>query len=265
MSEGRKIFITGGTSGIGLELSRYYLDRGDVVGVCGRDLSKVPDLLKNHENFFCEKADVSIKEEIHLAVKKFSKTFKSPGLQMMIANAGRSVGAKSVRPDFNAARDVVNSNVMGVINTFEAAYEEFEKMGSGHLVAVASVAGFVGLPGAGPYSASKAAVLKYCESLSLDLKNQNISVSVIAPGFIDTPLTQKNNHSMPFMMTAEKAAKMIASDLDQKKRLIIFPWQMRFVITLLDKMPRRLYHCLMSLPIFNYAKQSDKNNRGSHP
>jgi short-subunit dehydrogenase len=125
----------------------------------------------------------------------------------------------------------------------------------GHLVATASVAGFMGLPGAGAYSASKAAVLKLCESYSLDLKKFGIHVTAIAPGFIDTPLTQKNNHKMPFLMSSEKAAHLIKRAIEKKKVLYVFPFRMKIVVTILDKMPRSLYRLIMSLKFFNYSEE----------
>lgn len=244
------IFITGGTTGIGLALAKLYLEEGHRVGICARNLEKFPTEIRNKYKLLkCYEVDVVNREELRSAIMDFSQG----DLDIIIANAGRSVGAKSKTPQFSVANTIIDINVKGVLNTFEIALELMLPKKKGHLVATASVAGFVGLPGAGAYSASKAAVLKLCESYSIDLKRTGISVTAIAPGFIDTPLTQQNNHKMPFLMSAEKAARLIKRAIEKKKPLYIFPFRMKLVMTILDKMPRSLYRALMSLKMFNYS------------
>ena len=244
------IFITGGTTGIGLALAKLYLEEGHRVGICARNLEKFPSEIKNKYKLLkCYQVDVVNREELRAAILDFAQG----DLDIVIANAGRSVGAKSKTPQFSVANTIIDINVKGVLNTFEIALELMLPKKKGQLVATASVAGLVGLPGAGAYSASKAAVLKLCESYSIDLKRSGISVTAIAPGFIDTPLTQQNNHKMPFLMSSEKAAKLIKRAIEKKKPLYIFPFRMKVVMTILDKMPRRLYRALMGLKIFNYS------------
>lgn len=246
-----KVFITGGTTGIGWSLAKEYLDDGHTVGICGRDLSRVESgALEKYENLSAYRADVTNREELISAIDEFSKGH----LDLMIASAGRSVGSKTKTPDFNASRDVININVLGVLNTFEGALKNMLPNKSGHLAAVASVAGMVGLPGASSYSASKAAILKLCESYSLDLKGFNIDVTCIAPGFVDTPLTKKNDHGMPWLMSSELAARKIRKALDRKKVLFVFPWQMKTVMFILERLPRWMYRGFMQLPFANYSK-----------
>ena len=246
------IFITGGTTGIGLALAKLYLEEGHRVGICARNLSKFPTEIRNKYKLLqCYEVDVTKREELYSAIYDFAPV----ELDMVIANAGRSVGVKSKTPQFSVANEIIDINVKGVLNTFDIALEIMLPRKKGHLVATASVAGFMGLPGAGAYSASKAAVLKLCESYSLDLKRHGIDVTAIAPGFIDTPLTQKNNHKMPFLMSAEKAAKLIKRALEKKKVLYIFPFRMKIVVSILDKMPRSLYRMLMNLKFLNYSEE----------
>jgi short-subunit dehydrogenase len=247
------IFITGGTTGIGLALAKLYLEEGHRVGVCARNLEKFPVEIKNKYKLLkCYQVDVVNREELRAAILDFS----AGNLDIIFANAGRSVGAKSKTPQFSVANDIIDINVKGVLNTFETALELMLPHKKGHLVATASVAGFMGLPGAGAYSASKAAVLKLCESYSIDLKKFGIDVTAIAPGFIDTPLTQKNNHKMPFIMSSEKAAKLIKRAIEKKKVLYVFPLRMKILVALLEKMPRSWYRTLMGLKFLNYS--SDK-------
>lgn len=246
-----KVFITGGTTGIGLAIARKYLDQGHIVGVCGRDPSKLDQSVKDqYANLKVYKVNVTDREELIKAVADFS----DGELDLMLANAGRSVGSKTKEPDFEASRSVIEINVLGVLNTFEAALKVMLPNKKGHLAAIASVAGMVGLPGASSYSASKAAVLKLCESYSLDLRQFGIDVSCIAPGFIDTPLTKKNDHNMPWLMDVDVAADKIINAISKKKELFIFPWQMKTMIYFLDRMPRGMYRMIMRLPMVNYSK-----------
>ena len=246
------IFITGGTTGIGLSLAKLYLEEGHRVGICARNLDKFPAEIKNkYKELKCYQVDVVNREELRAAIFDFA----NGDLDMIFANAGRSVGVKSKTPQFSVANDIIDINVKGVLNTFEFALELMLPRKKGHLVATASVAGFMGLPGAGAYSASKAAVLKLCESYAIDLKHSGIYVTAIAPGFVDTPLTRQNNHKMPFLMSSDKAAKLIKRALEKKKALYVFPLLMRIIVAILEKMPRSWYRRLMGLKILNYSSE----------
>ncbi len=247
------IFITGGTTGIGLELALTYLRDGHRVGICARDLNKFPSEISNKfKQLKTYQLDVTDLQALESAVSDF--VGPEAILDIMVANAGRSVGAKTKMPNLKIAREIVDININGVLNSFEVALKYMLPKKQGHLVATASVAGLVGLPGAAAYSASKSYVLTLCESLSLDLKTQGIHVTAIAPGFVDTPLTQKNNHKMPFLMTADKAAILIKNAIDMKKVLFIFPWQMKIVMEVLRKIPRSWYRRLMLSKLFNYSE-----------
>ncbi|MBL7665088.1 MAG: SDR family NAD(P)-dependent oxidoreductase [Bacteriovoracaceae bacterium] len=250
----KSVFITGGTTGIGLALAKYYLANGHRVGICGRDKNRLEDKsLLTHPHFSIYELDVSDREKTKKVISDFAG---NQGLDLMIANAGISVGNKTQLPNFDKAQELMKTNVFGVMNSFEAALEIMLKQKRGHLAGVSSVSGFVGLPGAAPYSASKAAVIKMCESFRIDLAQFNIRVSVIAPGFVDTPLTQKNHHPMPFMISADKAAAIIAKRLEKNHFMISFPWPMYLITRLMEIIPRRCYFKLMSLKIFNYSKKS---------
>lgn len=245
-----KIFITGGTSGIGLELTKIYLTQGHHLAICGRDINKVPQEIQALPKLKIYQLDVTEREKLLAAIEDFGKS----GLDLIIANAGISVGNKTSLPNFEASRKVLNINIFGVLNAFEGALKIMVPQKQGHLVAISSVAGFVGLPGASSYSASKAAVTKICESYSIDLKKHGINVSNICPGFIDTPLTQKNIHKMPWLIDAQEGAQKIVKAISHKKVLYIFPWQMFLVITFLEKIPRWAYRWLMAAGPFNYSK-----------
>ena len=249
------VFITGGSTGIGLELAKLYANQGYKVGICARSANKLPgNFQQDYPNIYFTTADVTNKISLNEAVHEFLQATGAT-LTIMIANAGRSTGSKQQLPDFDVVADIVDTNLHGVLNAFSIGTKLFLKQGHGHLVGIASVAGMVGLPGAAAYSSSKAAVLALGESLALDLPKYGIDVTTIAPGFIDTPLTQKNDHGMPFIMPATKAAKKIKNAIDKKYPLYIFPWQMRLFITFARIIPRFVYRYLMRSKLFNYSRE----------
>lgn len=247
-----KVFITGATSGIGLNLAKKYLERGDIVGLAGRDTTKIPEEIISHVNAKIYSCDVNDQQRVFEVIADFAD-FMAPehqGLDIVYANAGIAIAYKSDIANFSLGRQIFETNIMGVVNTFDAALKVMMSQKRGHLVATSSVAGFVGLPGAGFYSASKSAVNTLCESFSIDLKKYGIDVTSICPGFIDTPLTEKNNHPMPFIMSADRASDKIIRAVDKKKPLYLFPLPMKIAIIIANKMPRALYRFLAKINVF---------------
>ncbi len=245
------VFITGGTTGIGYHLANEFLKNGHRVGICGRNLSKVDDQeFKSNENLSMFEVDVLDREKLINVVKEFA----GDDLDIMVANAGVGTGSKTKEPDFENFGWVTDINIKGVFNSVEACYQIFKNKKKGHIVGVASVAGFVGTPGASCYCGSKAAVIKILESFACDFKRLNIKVTTICPGFIDTPLTRKNDHDMPFLMSGPKGAKKIYKAIMKQKRIYVFPWQMNLVMIFLRLIPRSLYVNIMNLKFLNYSK-----------
>jgi NAD(P)-dependent dehydrogenase (short-subunit alcohol dehydrogenase family) len=236
------VFITGGSTGLGWGLAKSYLDKGHRVAIASRDCNKVPKEAERYKKLYKYNLDVCDRDTLIGVVNEFSQG----KLDIIIANAGIAIEHKLDIPNFDLARKIINTNVIGVINTFEAALSIMLTNRSGHLIAVSSVSGFVGLPCVGAYSASKSAVLKMCESYAIDFKKYGINVSVIAPGFIDTPLTQKNTHRMPFLMTVDKAVSLIIPKVKKKKALIVIPRRMLLTMFFLEKIPRTIYRFCMN-------------------
>lgn len=248
----RAVFITGGTTGIGMELAKHYLDEGWKVGVCGRDRHKFDENFTAHrDNVKFYPVDVSERTDIKAAIADFSSSI---GLDLLIANAGIGYKLKTKLPDFEYSYKMVHVNLLGVMYSFEGALDVMIPRGKGQLVAVSSIAGYNGLPGVSAYSASKAAVQKYAESLHIDLKQFNINVTTICPGFVDTPLTQGNHHPMPFVMKAPKAAKLIARAIEKKKMIYAFPFLFAAVVRIMSMLPRTWYRFIVSKKAFNYSK-----------
>jgi len=250
----KAVYITGGTTGIGLELAKLYLSQGWKVGVCGRDKSKFDEnFISGRDNVTFYQVDVSHREELQASIAAFSKSI---GLDLLIANAGIGYKFKTKVPDFEYSYKMVHINLLGVMYAFEAALAVMIPRGKGQLVAISSIAGYNGLPGVSAYSATKAAVLKYCESLHLDLRKFNINVTTICPGFVETPLTSTNRHSMPFIMKAQKAAVLISKAIERKKMIYAFPFLFSSFVRLLSIIPRTWYRFIISRKSLDYSKES---------
>lgn len=249
----RAVFITGGTTGIGMELAKIYLSQGWKVGVCGRDPVKFEENFSTQrDNLSFYQVDVSDREALKNAILEFSSPI---GLDLLIANAGIGFRRKTKVPDFEWSYKMVHVNLLGVMYSFEAALNVMIPRGKGQLVAISSIAGYNGLPGVSAYSATKSAVLKYCESLHIDLRQFGIHVTSICPGFVETPLTATNRHSMPFLMKAPKAARLIVKAIKKKKMVYAFPFFFSTLVRLLGILPRTWYRFVISRRAFNYSKE----------
>ena len=174
------------------------------------------------------------------------------GADIVIASAGISAGTLTEhREDFAVFEQIVATNLTATVATFApfiavmkssaASPAQRQQQRPLRLVGLASVAGIRGLPGAGAYSASKAAVISYCESLRVELRSFGIRVVTIAPGYIDTPMTQHNAYRMPFLMSAEAFARRAVKAIDAGDSFRVIPWQMGWVVRLLRWMPNALY------------------------
>jgi short-subunit dehydrogenase len=161
---------------------------------------------------------------------------------IVIANAGVSVGTLTEESgDMKAFERVLAVNVMGMVNTFAPFAAAMRQRGSGRLVGIASVAGIRGLPGAGAYSASKAAAFAYLESLRVEMHGSGVKVVTIAPGYIRTPMTAVNDYPMPFLLDADMAAARMLRAIDRGARSTVVPWQMGIVAALLRCLPDAIY------------------------
>lgn len=166
---------------------------------------------------------------------------------IVIANAGISVGTLTQEAeDLRAFRRVFDTNVLGMVHTFQPFIAAMRQAGSGRLVGIASVAGIRGLPGAGAYSASKAAAIAYLEALRVELRGSGIRVVTLAPGYIATPMTEKNPYPMPFLMPVDAAARSMVRHIDRGTRFAVMPWQMGIVARLLKMLPRPLFDALFA-------------------
>jgi short-subunit dehydrogenase len=236
------IFITGASSGIGEALARHYAAHGASVGLLARretELARVAAAL-DPARVAVYAADVRDAALLAAAARDFIARFGVPGV--VVANAGVSRGTVTdYAEDLPAFRSVFDTNVMGMVNAFQPFVGPMRAAGRGVLAGIASIAGLRGLPGAGAYSASKAAAIAYLESLRVELHGSGVAVVTICPGYIATAMTAQNPYRMPFLMQPDAAARKIARAIDARRRFYVLPWQMAIAGRVLRSVPRSLY------------------------
>lgn len=236
----QRVFITGASSGIGAALASFYARQGAQLGLAGRRRDALEQLAKqlpgNH-HIYC--FDVRDRQALHHAAGDF---LAHGPVDTVIASAGISAGTLTEElDDFRVFQAIIDTNVLATVATFEPFIASMKARGSGRLVGVASVAAVRGLPGAGAYSASKAAVKTYCESLRVELSGTGVKVVTIAPGFIKTPMTAQNPYRMPFLMPVEAFVRQAANAIGKGVSYRVIPWQMGWVAALLARVPNGLY------------------------
>lgn len=241
----KHIVITGASSGIGAALAREYAARGIVLGLLGRNEARLQVVQAACE---AEGAQVvlgvmDVTDE--RAMRQWLETFdaKYP-VDLLVANAGISLGSSrtgdAVLEEEEAARQLFKVNVDGMLNSVLPLVPFMVQRGHGQIALMASLAAMRGLPSAPAYSTSKAAVKHYGEALRGKLGKHGVRVSVICPGYVKTPLTEVNRFPMPFLMEADKAARIIRKGLVRNKPRIAFPWMLYVPLWLLSCLSPRL-------------------------
>lgn len=241
-----KVFITGASSGLGAALAAHYAARGAVLGLAARradKLNEVTGRLATPASVYV--VDVADREALAAAVADFATRHGTPDI--VIANAGISTGTYGGNAaDLATLERVLQTNVTGLAATLSPLVEPMRCRGSGTLVGIASVAGFRGLPGSGAYSASKAAAINWLEALRVELHGSGVRVVTVCPGYIDTPMTAVNRFHMPFLLSAEDAARRIASAIERGSALAVLPWQIGLASWFLRCAPNWLFDRLFA-------------------
>jgi|TARA_B100000470_G_scaffold32994_1_gene22382 short-subunit dehydrogenase len=238
------IFITGASSGIGESLAYYYSQKGYTIGITARRndrLQTVADkCIELGGKPIVYNIDVSDKEKCKDAAKDFMSTNK--GIDIVIANAGVGGDDNILSGDPSEINSILKINLLGVTNSVIPFIPKMKEQHSGRIAIISSIASFRGLPHHGGYSASKAALRNLTESWNYTLKPYGISLTTIFPGYIDTEMTKDHKFKMPFLMHSDKASRIIANSIQQKKRKLILPWQWKFIIPIFCILPRFLIY-----------------------
>ncbi|MDE3059483.1 MAG: SDR family NAD(P)-dependent oxidoreductase [Pseudomonadota bacterium] len=238
MKKPKNIAITGASSGLGAALAEHYAAPGVTLHLQGRDRQRLEGIAET-----CRRRDAVVYAEMldvtaHAAMERWltAADAKTP-IDLVIANAGVSAGTGIHGEGADQVRRIFAANIDGVVNTVTPLLSAMVDRRHGQIAIMSSLAGLRGLPSCPAYSASKMCVRAYGEGLRGWLDAYGVEVSVICPGYVRTAMTAVNNFPMPFMMSAEKAARIIAGGLAQNKARIAFPWMLYWPMRFLSCLP----------------------------
>ena len=235
----KKIWITGASSGIGKSVAEKFANEGWKVAVSARRKELLDELAKN-PNIVSFPLDVTNRNQINEVFKNIIDNFGDLDICLFSSGTYEPKDEQNIDPD--KIKNVINVNFLGVIDCVKSVERYFKDKKSGHISIVSSIAGYRGLPNSSGYGPSKAALTNFCESIYFDFKKFGVRVSVVSPGFIKTPLTDKNEFPMPFLKTPDYAAEKIFNGLVKSSAFEIhFPKGLTLTLKFLRILPYRLY------------------------
>lgn len=244
----KTVVLTGASSGIGYSLAKLLPKENCSIAL----LSRRENILTNLANELkisgvqvkAYKCDVGKIDEVRNTLDQVKKKFGK--IDIAILNAGTSSRADVRKFSSSTAKEIFEANTFGIINFIEQLLPDFINRKEGMIVGVSSLAESRGFPKSGFYNASKAAATLLLESLRVELKPHNIKVVIVKPGFVKTPMTDKNEFQMPFLMDVDKAAKIILNGIKKEKSIIQFPLPIVIGSKIIKYMPDWLFDFIMS-------------------
>lgn len=242
------VWITGASTGIGKSLAVLAAQKGAKVAITARSkdtlIAVVNQITAAGNTAFAFEGDVTSIAQMKDVSKQIEQKFGP--IDILVSNAGTYAPTDPASFSSETYQDIMRLNYGGLLTCIEAVLPSMLLRSNGYIVGVASLVGYRGLPRACSYGASKAAVINFLESLRFDVEPYGISVSVVNPGFVKTPLTDKNDFEMPFLIDSDEAAKAIVKGLENKDFEIHFPKSLSYIFKLLRILPYSLYHTLIS-------------------
>jgi short-subunit dehydrogenase len=246
--DNKVVVLTGASSGIGLCLAKLLPKENCSLALLSRRKNILDELaagLKSKGNFVKSyRCDVGNSDEVRLTFDQIKKDFGK--IDLAILNAGVSSRADINNYSAASAREIFDVNTLGLVYCIGQILPDFMQRKEGMIVGISSLAEVRGFPRSGFYSASKAAASLLLESLRVELKPYNVKVITVKPGFVKTPMTDKNEFHMPFLMDVDQAAGIILNGIKKEKRIIQFPLPIVIGSKLLKIMPDRIFDFLMS-------------------
>ena len=240
----KTIWITGGSTGIGKALAIKFSSKGWNVAVSARRAELLNELSNSYENISGFPLDVTNKEKCKEVFSEIKKTYEN--IDICFFSTGTWDPKKEKELDVEQMEDVFKVNFFGTVNSIKAVEQYFRDKKKGIITIVSSIAGYRGLPNSTGYGPSKSALNNLAESLYFDFKRYNVRVCLVSPGFIKTPMTDKNDFKMPFLKTPEYAADQIFEGLVNKNTFEIhFPKSLTLTLKLLSFLPSKIYFGLV--------------------
>ena len=244
MEDKKTIWITGGSTGIGKALALKFASKGWNVAISARRENLLKEISDNNENIFTFPLDVTSKSQCIQVFNEIQRKFESVDICFFSTGTWNPKKEKDI--DVEQIEDVFKVNFFGTLNSIKAVEEYFRKRKKGIITIVSSIAGYRGLPNSTGYGPSKSALNNLAESLYFDFKRYNVRVCLVSPGFIKTPMTDKNDFKMPFLKTSEYAAEKIYDGLVNKNIFEIhFPKSLTIILKVLSFLPSKIYFGLV--------------------
>ena len=244
----RVVWITGASSGIGRALALNLARRGDCVAVSARGdaglQSLVDELGRTQGAIHPYPLDINHRDRCAETVSKITDELGE--IALAVLNAGTHHPVEAASFDASAFAQLISINLLGTGNCLAPLLQRMIPGKRGHIAIVASVAGYRGLPTSAYYGASKAAQINLAEALKFDLDRHGIKLQLVNPGFVKTPLTDKNDFPMPFLMDVDEAAERMVRGFDGNAFEIAFPRRFAYLLKFLRMLPYRLYFPIVS-------------------
>jgi len=242
----KTIWITGASSGIGKSLALKFAKEGWQVAASARREDLLNQLTESNQNIVSFPLDVTNGEKCKEVFEKIKNRFEN--IDICFLSTGTWDPKKEKDIDIDQMKIVMEVNFFGTLNCIKAVETYFKENKNGHISIVSSIAGYRGLPNSTGYGASKAALNNLAESLYFDFGRHNVRVSLISPGFIKTPMTDKNEFKMPFLKTPEFAADKIYNGLISGSSFEIdFPKELTLILKFLKILPDKIYFRLIKM------------------
>ena len=240
----KTIWITGGSTGIGKALAIKFANEGWNVAISARREQLLEEISNEHENISSFPLDVTNKSNCNEVFNQIINKFQN--IDICFFSTGTWDPKKEKDIDVEQIENVFKVNFFGTLNSIKAVEEYFKNKKRGTITIVSSIAGYRGLPNSTGYGPSKSALNNLAESLYFDFGRSNVRVCLVSPGFIKTPMTDKNDFKMPFLKTPEYAAEKIYDGLVNKNSFEIhFPKSLTMILKILSFLPNKIYFGLI--------------------
>lgn len=241
--------ITGASSGLGEGLAMALAGQGWRVGLLARREGELERVARRIEDSGSQAlvlpCDVCIQPDVAAAVERLERELGP--VELLVANAGTSGSIHFDRPGFHErVEEILTVNFLGAVYVLDAVLPGMLRRGAGQVVAMGSLAGYRGLPLSAAYSASKGAMANFFESLRIDLRGSGIDVTLLRPGYVSTPLTERNAHKMPWIVDQDDAILRMLTAIRRRRRSYQFPWPLARAAWLGQILPDRVYDLLAS-------------------
>lgn len=238
-------WVTGASKGIGRATALALARRGWTVAASARNEEELAEVVRAAPpNGRIVAFPLDITDAAGIASSVAAIGTQLGPIDLAILNAGTHIPIAADAFDLGAFRKLIETNLMGAANCLAAILPDLVARRAGEIAVVSSVSGYVGLPTTAGYGATKSALITMCEALRPECELHNVSLRLISPGFVDTPLTRKNPFQMPFLISTDKAAEAIVRGLGSRKFEIVFPWQMRIGMKILQMLPYPLFFAI---------------------